>query len=48
MVRIRKSKQNPDYWVVVGGGKTMMVLGKERAQEIAAARKRLIKKGRRK
>ncbi len=47
MVSVRRSKTNPDFYVVTGGpGGTVSVMGKSKADEIAAARRRVIKKRR--
>lgn len=40
-IYIRRSKNNPDYWEVVGGGKIVRTQSKTRAKEIAAARRRI-------
>ena len=44
-ISVRKSKRNPDFYIVKVGSKTQAtVIGKTRAQEIAAAAKRAYKK----
>lgn len=48
-ITIRKYKLNPDFYEVTGGGrwKNIRVMSKARAKEIAEARRRLRKGGKR-
>ena len=44
-ISIRKSKRNPDYYEVHGGGfPTVNVMSKSKANDIAAARRRALAK----
>lgn len=40
-IYIRRYKRNPDYWEVVGGGKSIRRQSKTEAKAIAAARRRV-------
>lgn len=42
-VTVKRSKRNPDLYTVKGGiGSTITVMGKEKADEIASARRRVL------